>query len=125
MKLLLDTHVLLWWRADSPSLSPIHRAAIADPANQVYFSAASVWEIAIKSASGKLAVPVDFLETLGGLGFSSLPVTAEHAWATKLLPGHHADPFDRMLLAQSMVERSTLLTADRLILQYNGLFMLP
>lgn len=113
MNLLLDTHVLLWAVDDDPSLSQAARAAITDGHNIVFVSAATAWEIAIKKALGKLQAPTDsYLEELRRHRFTPLNVTTEHARAVETLPPHHADPFDRMLVAQSQVEKLTLVTRD-------------
>lgn len=116
MGLLLDTHVFLWWLQESARLSPAARAAIASGANQAWVSAASIWEIAIKSSIGKLKVrdaDVQELSTLiSAAGFSELPVRAAHAAGVRDLPFHHADPFDRMLVAQARAEGFTIVTAD-------------
>jgi PIN domain nuclease of toxin-antitoxin system len=112
MNLLLDTHVLLWWLADSNELSATHRAAIADPRNGVWVSAASVWEIAIKKRLGKLDAPGDLLEVLPASGFEQLAIRWEHAEALTRLPDHHRDPFDRILIAQAITERLTFATRD-------------
>ncbi len=93
--ILLDTHALLWWLTDDPSLSPLARSAIATPGDDAFVSAASVWEIAIKRSLGKLRAPDDLFDLIGAEGFSWLPVSAEHAWAEAVLPLHHSDPFDR------------------------------
>ena len=112
MNLLLDTHALLWWLDDDPALSKAARTAIADGENLVFVSAATVWEIRIKEALGKLEVPSEFREVLAAQPFLSLDVTAEHAHAVAGLPDHHRDPFDRMLIAQAGVERLTVVTHD-------------
>lgn len=119
MRLLLDTHVLLWWLGDDPALGEIARAVIADPANLILLSAASVWEIRIKQAIGKLDLPADFAEVLAEQAFEPLAVTVSHAHAVKELPLLHRDPFDRMLVAQARIERLTILTRDHLIMQYD------
>ena len=111
MKLLLDTHILLWWLAESPKLSMAARARIAG-AEIVYVSAASVWEMAIKVSTGKLRTPDDLEKQLQRHGFVQLPVSVDHALAVATLPRHHADPFDRMLVAQASLESLTLVTAD-------------
>jgi PIN domain nuclease of toxin-antitoxin system len=113
VNVLLDTHVLLWWLADDPSLPPAVRAAIADTQTTVLVSAASVWEISIKQAAGRLDAPDDILEALEQSDFETLPITADHALAAGILAPHHADPFDRMLIAQAQAERLTLITVDR------------
>jgi PIN domain nuclease of toxin-antitoxin system len=109
---LIDTHVLLWWLVDDPSLSRDARKAIGD-VDEALISSASVWEIAIKRSLGKLAAPDDLLDVIGSEGFSWLPVTAEHAWEVTTLPPHHGDPFDRLLIAQARVEDVAIVTADR------------
>ena len=118
MNLLLDTHVLLWWLADDPGLSERQRSAIADPANVVYVSAASAWEIAIKKALGKLIAPDDLRAALVASELEQLPVTVAHAEAVGGLPPHHRDPFDRMLIAQAGVEDLTVVTGDPVFAQY-------
>ncbi len=113
MNLLLDTHVLLWALADDPALSPAARAAITNGSNVVFVSAATAWEIAIKKAIGKLRVPPgDYLAELKRHRFTPLDITTEHALAVETLPPLHADPFDRILVAQALVEKLTLVTHD-------------
>lgn len=112
MSLLLDTHILLWWLADHPALPESAARAIADPDTPVAVSAASAWEIAIRRAAGKLDAPDDLIEALDANRFRSLPITAGHALAAAGLPAHHADPFDRMLIAQARAERLVLVSAD-------------
>lgn len=111
MRLLLDTHALLWWLADDPELSPAAAGAIAQ-ADVVAASAASAWEIGIKQALGKLTGPDDLLGELTANGFTHLPITVAHALAAGALPPHHSDPFDRMLVAQAVLENCTLVTRD-------------
>jgi PIN domain nuclease of toxin-antitoxin system len=118
MKLLIDTHVLLWWLDDPAILSKAARDAITDSANDVLVSAAVVWEIVIKTGLGKLAIPPDFEKAVQQCGFRYLPVHAAHALAIRNLPTHHRDPFDRMLVAQAIVEGATLVTRDANIFQY-------
>lgn len=117
MKLLLDTHVLIWWMEDSTRLSAEAREAIA-VAEDVRVSAATVWEIAIKRALGRLDLPEDYLDHVERSGLRSLSTTAEHAETAGALPRHHDDPFDRMLVAQTRVEGLTLVTADRRLTDY-------
>ena len=112
LRLLVDSHVLLWHVLDDPRLGPAPTAAIEADDAEVLISIASLWEIAIKSALGKLAAPQDFPEKVEQLGFEWLPVRAEHAWRVRDLPHHHRDPFDRLLIAQALVEGMPILTAD-------------
>lgn len=116
MRLLLDTHALLWWWADDPQLSTAARTAIADRTHEVWVSAASAWEIATKQRLGKLApVAADgaaFDRLLVADGFKPLPVNAAHAWQAGHLNHEHRDPFDRMLAAQSAIEQLVLVTRD-------------
>lgn len=112
MNLLLDTHVLLWWLDDHPTLSKKARTAIADPENLVLISAAVIWEIRIKQALGKLEIPRNFRNVLDRQPFEMLDITADHAHAVGDLPAHHRDPFDRMLVAQAKVEGLTLVSRD-------------
>ena len=121
MKLLLDTHVLLWAAGQPECLPVVARALLDDPQNQPMFSSASLWEIAIKSGLGRDDFQVDARLLRRGLldnGYGELPVTSEHAVAIDGLPPLHKDPFDRLLVAQSMVEGITLLTSDPLVAQY-------
>jgi PIN domain nuclease of toxin-antitoxin system len=117
VKLLLDTHALLWWFADSPVLSPSARAAVAS-SDDVWVSAASAWEIAIKRALGKLDAPADLVTALDESGFRPLPIVVLHAAVAGALPRHHDDPFDRMLVAQAQIEGLTIVTSDRQIPRY-------
>lgn len=112
MRLLLDTHVLLWWLGDDRRLGAGHRELIADAGNTVLVSAMAVAEIAIKVSLGKLDAPDDLLPTLDEGGFEHLPFGASHADALRTLPWHHHDPFDRMLIAQAITEQLTVLTVD-------------
>jgi PIN domain nuclease of toxin-antitoxin system len=124
MRLLLDTHILLWWLADSPSLSDRARELIADPDNSVFVSAVSLWEIWLKQSLGKLQLPSDFEERLAGESFESLPLLAAHAREVASLPWHHRDPFDRMLIAQARVAELALLTADETAALYGDSVLL-
>ncbi|HEV8144871.1 MAG TPA: type II toxin-antitoxin system VapC family toxin [Bryobacteraceae bacterium] len=123
LNLLLDTHVLLWWLANDAQLSKRARSAIVE-ADKIYVSAASVWEIAIKSASGKLRAPADLEGLMASNGFLELPISIAHASAAGKLPRLHPDPFDRMLVAQAQIESLTLLTNDRALKAYGGQIML-
>jgi PIN domain nuclease of toxin-antitoxin system len=111
-RLLVDTHALLWWLADDPALSRAARDAIADPAHEPLVSAASMWEIAIKRSLGKLTAPDDLQDRIVDGGFAWLPVSAEHAWRVRDLDMHHRDPFDRLLVAQALIERVPVITSD-------------
>ena len=111
-RLLLDTHVALWWWANDNRLALTAKESIAD-ASLVFVSAASAWEIAIKYALGRVRLPQSFPEGVNQSGFIELPIGFDHAAAAEFLPSHHADPFDRMLLAQAKVERLVLVTHDK------------
>lgn len=124
MRLLLDTHVFLWWLADASQLSKRTREAIADNAAVVHVSAASVWEAAIKTAAGKLRVAGDLPAAIPASGFVELPVVARHAWEAGALPRHHSDPFDRILVAQARLEELTIVTRDETFPRY-GVPVLP
>lgn len=119
MRLLLDTHVLLWWLADSPRLGEHARSAIADGANQVWVSAVSACEISLKAAKGKLQAPDDLEYQVADNAFEELPFTIRHGTALRDLPPQHGDPFDRMLVSQALCEGLTLVTADRKLAEYD------
>lgn len=112
MRVLADTHVLLWWLADDKRLTAGHRKILADPSNGVWFSAVSIAEIAIKSSLGKLSAPNEAAGALVDGGFLELPLSAEHAEQLGSLPWHHRDPFDRMLIAQARVEQMVVASVD-------------
>jgi PIN domain nuclease of toxin-antitoxin system len=123
VKLLLDTHLLLCAAGQPDRLPPAARTLLADPENELLFSAASVWEVAIKRALGRSDFQVDPRLLRRGLldnGYDELPVTSEHAVGVDLLPPIHKDPFDRILVAQAMVEGIVLLTSDPRVAQYPG-----
>jgi PIN domain nuclease of toxin-antitoxin system len=123
VKLLLDTHLLLWAAGSPEKLSPHARALIELSENELLFSAASLWEIAIKSGLGRDDFAVDARLLRRGLldnGYGELPIVSEHAVAIESLPPIHKDPFDRMLIAQATIEGISLLTADELVAQYPG-----
>lgn len=121
MRLLLDTHIFIWAVTDSPKLSHEARRQIL-AADEVYVSAASIWEIAIKSGLGKIEGDVvQMVSAIEGSGFLELPVTADHAARVADLPLHHRDPFDRLLVAQAMTEPLTLLTAENVLSRYTDL----
>jgi len=123
MKLLLDTHLLLWAAGEPERLSKRARTLIANPSNELLFSAASLWEVAIKRGLGREDFKVDARLLRRGLldnGYGELPIFCDHAAATESLPLMHKDPFDRVLVAQATVEGITLLTIDPLVSQYPG-----
>ena len=118
MRLLLDTHVFLWWLTDDPRLDADRRAAIADPDALVHVSAATIWEIAIKEALGRIDLDADLAAEIEAGGFTELPIQSRHALVAGRLPQHHGDPFDRMLVAQARDEQMTLVTQDRALTAY-------
>jgi PIN domain nuclease of toxin-antitoxin system len=123
VKLLLDTQLLLWAAGQPERLSARARKLLDDPRNELLFSAASLWEVAIKSALGREDFQVEPRLLRRGLldnGYVELPVTSEHAVGIDTLPPHHMDPFDRLLLAQALVEGVVLLTADAQLARYRG-----
>jgi PIN domain nuclease of toxin-antitoxin system len=125
MRILLDTHLLLWWLEDDPRLPAAAEAFITDSGNIVFVSAASIWEIAIKAALGRLeADPMAIEAVLEPSGFEALPVTTKHAAEVSKLPLYHRDPFDRILVAQSLVEPMRLLTHDQALAQYGSMVLL-
>lgn len=123
MKFLLETHLLLWIAGDTKRLSAKARKLITEPTSELFFSAASLWEIAIKRGLGRDDFKVDARLLRRGLldnGYREIPIGSEHAVAIDSLPPIHKDPFDRMLIAQAMVEGITLLTSDAVVAQYPG-----
>lgn len=116
--LLLDTHVVIWWRTNDARLQPYARDTIAR-ASMVFVSAASAWEAGIKQALGRLTLPAPFAEGVDASGFQRLPIAFEHAAEAAALPPHHGDPFDRMLVAQARLEGLTLVSHDRLLAAYD------
>ena len=123
MKLLLDTHLLLWAAGESQRLSKQARTLIDNPDNELLFSAASLWEAVIKRGLGRKDFQLDVRLLRRGLldnGYSELPIISDHVVATESLPLIHKDPFDRILVAQATVEGVTLLTIDSLVSQYPG-----
>ena len=111
MSLLLDTHVILWWLTDDPTLAEEIKATL-DHEPDVYVSAATIWEVAIKQAIGKLPEPTGLPERIRDRGFAELPISSQHAMTAGRLPPIHRDPFDRMLVAQAQHEKLTLVTRD-------------
>lgn len=123
MKYLLDTHLLLWAAAEPQRLPEAARNLMEDAGNTLLFSAASLWEVAIKAGLGRADFIVEPAVLRRGLldnGYGELPVASEHAVATVTLPHIHRDPFDRLLVAQAQVEGITLLTADSVVARYPG-----
>lgn len=119
MSLLLDTHALLWWRSDTAKLRPETYAMISNGDRPVLVSHATLWEIAIKTALGKLEVPDDLVQLCHQDDFILLPVDLPHIAALRDLPPLHRDPFDRMLVAQARVEGLTLVTNDANMMRYD------
>lgn len=119
MRLLLDTHVLLWWLAGSRELLPGTRDLIANEGTDVWVSAATAWEIAIKKSLGKLRAPADLIDQLARNRFDALPILVADALEAGALPPHHDDPFDRMLVAQARLSGLTLVTRDPRIAAYD------
>ncbi|MEV0789454.1 type II toxin-antitoxin system VapC family toxin [Kribbella sp. NPDC050459] len=117
-RLLLDTHVLLWWAQDADELSDELKERI-DTELEVYVSAATLWELSIKAAAGKIDLPDDLSDWVERSGLRALPIDMAHAAVAGLLPMIHRDPFDRMLVAQAVAERLTLVTRDRFIQKYD------
>lgn len=118
MRILLDSHILLWWLENPSRLHPSTRSAINNPENEAYFSAASLWELGLKRAKGKLKFRDGIAETLTEDGFQALSITVAHAERSIKLPPIHHDPFDRLLIAQAIQEGLVIATRDRMMLQY-------
>ena len=119
MNLLLDTHTLIWALENNPTLSGASREAIIDGENLVFVSAVSVWEISVKQSLGKLYVPDNLIEEIQIHRFTPLEIDFQHAQLAGKLPLIHKDPFDRMLIAQAMIEKLTIVTRDQFIDQYD------
>lgn len=123
MKVLLDTHVFLWWILNDERLGQKARVIIADGANEVFLSAASCWEIAIKTELGRLRLPkppdIYVPDQMAMNALKGLPISPVHALRVSKLPNHHRDPFDRILVAQSQLEKIPLVTSDPLISRYD------
>jgi PIN domain nuclease of toxin-antitoxin system len=118
MRFLLDSHVLLWWATSDPTLSPAAAEIIASPQSEVLVSVVSVWELGLKRARGKLKTPDNYLQLFQDNRFITLPVNLDHTLVAYTLPAIHKDPFDRMLVAQAIVEKATLLTTDKILADY-------
>ncbi len=123
MRLLLDTNALLWLISDNPTLDPMVREAVNDPANEVFVSVASVWEISIKRSLGKLDAPENLISQIEDSDYIPLLANFDHAERAGRLPLHHRDPFDRMLVAQAQVEDLVLVTRDRYMPRYEVVTM--
>ena len=123
MRVLLDSHTLLWWLTADPRLSRRALEVIDQAAASIFVSAASIWEIAIKAAKGKLRLPAGaedrIRDEMVSAGFVELPVTWDHAFAVRSLNAHYLDPFDRMLIAQSRIEDLIIVTNDKLLRRYD------
>ncbi len=119
MNILLDTHVLIWALENNPTLSQEARNAIINPTNMVFVSSVSVWEISIKKSLGKLFVPDNLQEEIRLHRFTPLKISLDHAELAGMLPYIHNDPFDRMLIAQAIIEKLKLVTRDELIARYD------
>jgi len=122
MKLLLDTHAFLWWDSDPTRLSANALSALQDQANEVWLSVASVWEVVIKTQLGKLSLRLPLAEIIAqqqANGLQILPLTLVHVQAVEGLPAIHKDPFDRVLIAQSIVEGAQLVSIDPVVRQYS------
>ncbi len=118
VRLLLDTHALVWWLSDVRRLAEGASAAIRNPRNEVFVSAVTGWEIAVKRERRRMSVPAKLAAVVEEDGFMHLPLTFQHAEHAGTLPPHHRDPFDRFLIAQAQMEGLTLVTRDRWIRQY-------
>jgi PIN domain nuclease of toxin-antitoxin system len=119
MILLLDAHALLWWLADDAELDASASRSIAEPSNAVLVSAATVWEIEVKRAAGRLDAPGELIEVLAQAGIDHLPITAPDAVRAARLPMYHADPFDRMLVAQAQRLDAFVVSRDRALSAYD------
>lgn len=118
MRILLDSHVAVWWLDDSAAMGPQCREVISH-ADEAFVSAVTPWELGIRRALGKLTMPEGLVDELVARGFVSLSITAAHADRAPALPPHHRDPFDRMLVAQAQLETLVLVTADRTLAEYD------
>ena len=120
MRLLLDTHILLWWLDADPSLSRDAIGLIGNPENTIFVSAVSIWEIRLKQSLGKLRLPANFLDRLAAESFENLPLTGAQATRIAQMEWVHRDPFDRMLVAQAQAESMLLVTADAMLAGYGA-----
>ncbi len=119
MKVIIDTHVLLWWLDEPKSLSKEARDVLAQQENIVYVSAASTWEIAIKQSLGKLKIPKGIEVVLEKNSFTELSISILHSRAVAQLPSIHGDPFDRLLIAQTICEKASIITRDKIFSKYH------
>lgn len=119
MRLLLDSHVLIWWLEDPNLLDAKLKALLRDNTNEAYFSPASIWELGLKSSKGQLHMPSSFADHLISDGINELAVTAVHAMRSLTLPHIHFDPFDRMLVSQALCEGLVLATRDTTVMRYD------
>lgn len=125
MRVLVDTHIVLWWLIDSRKLPEDAERIIKDKDNAIFVSAASIWEIAVKATLGQIEVdPFAIEAAIEPSGFVELPITGKHAAQLSKLPLHHRDPFDRILVAQSLLEPMRLLTGDQVLAQYGEMVLL-
>jgi len=120
VRLLVDTHVLLWWRDDSPQLSPRARREIADSKNEVCVSVVTLWEIVLKRSTGKLNFPDDLEQVLQEDSFTLMPIGFQHLRTIERLPFLHKDPFDRMMIGQALSEGIPIATGDRIFAAYGA-----
>lgn len=118
MRLLIDSHAFIWWSEASPALAAAAHRAISDPANEVLVSAAALWEITIKTSSGRLSLPADLEAIVADQGFAVLSISFAHLRCLAGLPRLHRDPFDRMMIAQALAEAMPIATADRAFAAY-------
>lgn len=124
MRLLIDTHILLWAIAEPDRIPRSMRVRLESPRNEVLFSAATIWEVTIKQQAGRLSLPVtpeELVTAALDMGFAELPVTAAHASRVSRLPLHHRDPFDRLLVSQAIAEPARFVTVDKVLSQYSEL----
>lgn len=125
MKLLLDTHVFLWWLADQSKISSDARNLIEDRGNQVFVSMVVLWEISIKRSIGKLVAPFELQNAVQECDFDILPIEIKHIEYSEKLPWLHRDPFDRLMISQAFIEQATILSKDPIIAQYTNNFIVP
>ncbi len=119
MRILIDTHVLLWWFGSSKRLKPEHVELFEDESNDLWVSASSAWEFAIKQKLGRLEAPDDFRSAVVASGLHEMAITHQHALVAGDLPMHHRDPFDRMLVAQAQIEQMAIMTVDPVFDDYD------